>query len=124
MSRRGEALRAVREAVVDDEGRRLADTYLNAFYDALKDDTFYRPVVAKKRTRASLDAAQSRAACGERSNIPVGTPVSDPIERKGDAVKVRLLDALWHWTPPNECKVIHQQPVWIPAAAIETNYPR
>jgi hypothetical protein len=56
--------------------------------------------------------------------VPVGTPVGEPLERQGDLVRVRLLDALWHWTPPAECKVIHQQPVWIPAAAVDTNFPR
>ena len=122
--RKGDALRAVREAVVDDEGRRLAETYLTAFYRFLDEDEFYRPVVITKGTRAFLDAAQMRPACGAASQVAVGTPVGEPLEKSGALVRVRLLDVFWQWAPPSECKLIHQQPVWIRADAIGSDYPR
>jgi hypothetical protein len=124
VERKAKAYEAVRGAVVDEEGRQLAETYLNAFYNALEDKAFYRPVVVKKGIRAYLDADLTRLACGRSSQIPVGTPVGEPLETTGALVKVRLLDVFWQWTPPAECRAIHQQPVWIPAAAIGANYPR
>jgi hypothetical protein len=123
IDRKGAAFRAVHEAVVDDGGRQLAQTYLTAFYQFLSDEEFYRRAVIAKDTRAFLDAAQSRPACGTASQVPVGTTVGEPLARSGGMVKVRLLDVFWQWTPPSECKVIHQQPVWIRADAIGTNYP-
>jgi hypothetical protein len=124
VARKAEAFRAVREAVVDEDGRRLAETYVTAFYRFLEDGEFYRPVVLADGTRAFLDVAQSRPACGRASRVPVGTPVSEPLDRNGALVNVRLLDVFWHWAPPSECKAIHQQPVWIPAGAIGSEYPR
>jgi hypothetical protein len=121
---RADALRALREAVVDDEGRRLAETYVTAFYHFLEDDEFYRPVVVNRGTRAFLDAAQARPACGEVSQVPVGTPVSEPLARNGVLTRVRLLDVFWRWAPPSECKAIHQQPVWIRLNAVASDYPR
>jgi hypothetical protein len=122
--RKGDALRAVREAVVDDEGRRLAESYLTAFYRFLEDGEFYRPVVIANSTRAFLDQAQTKAACGTASQVPVGTPVGEPLETNGALMKVRLLDVFWKWAPPSECKAIRQQPVWIRSDAVATDYPR
>jgi hypothetical protein len=124
IDRKADALRAVRDAIVDDEGRRLAETYLAAFYRFLEDDEFYRPVVVAQGTRAFLDASQARPACGAASAVPVGTPVSEPLEKSGALIRVRLLDVLWRWAPPAECKPIHQQPVWIRADAVSADYPR
>jgi len=124
IDRKGDALRVVRDAVVDDEGRRLADTYLTAFFHFLEDDEFYRPVVIAKGTRAFLDAAQTKAACGAASQLPVGTPVGEPLEKNGQLMKVRVLDVFWKWAPPSECKAIHQQPVWIRSDAVGADYPR
>jgi hypothetical protein len=81
-------------------------------------------VVVTKGTRAFLDAAQTRPACGEASQVPVGTPVGEPLEKSGALVRVRLLDVFWRWAPPSECKTIHQQPVWIRSDAIAPDYPR
>src|SRR5207248_382710 len=84
--RKASAFQAVRAAVVDDEGRTFADSYVTAFFNFLEDDAFYRPVVVTKGTRAYLDAAQARPACGAASEIPVGTPVSDPLATHGGTV--------------------------------------
>jgi len=124
IDRRADALRALREAIVDDDGRRLAETYVTAFYRFLEDDEFYRPVVVTAGTRAFLDAAQTRPACGQTSRLPVGTPVSAPLEKSGAVSRVRLLDVFWKWAPPSECQAIHQQPVWIRADAVGSDYPR
>lgn len=123
VDRKGDAFRAVHEAVVDDGGRQLAQTYLTAFYQYLADDEFYRPAVIAKGTRAFLDAAQSRPACGAASEVPIGTTVGEPLAKSGAMVQLRLLDVFWHWTPPSECKTIPQQPVWIRADAIGAGYP-
>jgi hypothetical protein len=123
LDRKGDAFRAVHEAVVDDAGRQLAQGYLTAFYQFLGDDEFYRPVVIANGARAFLDVAQTCPACGASSQVPVGTVVGEPLERNGTLVKVRLLDVLWEWAPPTECKTIHQQPVWIRADAIGSRYP-
>jgi len=124
VGRKSEALRALREAIVDDEGRRLAESYVTAFYRFLEDDEFYRPVVVTKGTRAFLDAAQTSPACGQASQVPVGTPVGEPLEKSGALMRVRLLDVFWRWVPPSECKAIHQQPVWIRSDAVASDYPR
>ena len=55
--------------------------------------------------------------------IPVGTPVSEPLQKDGDMIQVRLLDALWHWAPPVKCAAAHQGPVWIKAAVVSRDYP-
>jgi len=124
VDRKTEALQALRDATVDDEGRRLAQSYVTAFYRFLEDDEFYRPVVVVKGTRAFLDTAGTRPACGDASQVPVGTPVGEPLEKNGALIKVRLLDVFWRWAPPSECKAIHQQPVWIRSDAVASDYPR
>jgi hypothetical protein len=124
LERKTDAVQAVRAAVVDDDGRKLADAYLTAFFKFLQGDAFYRPVMVTHGTRAFVDAAQARPACGAASEIPVGTPVSEPLDTRGTLVHVRLLDVFWKWAPPSECKAIHQEPVWIRAAAIAADYPR
>lgn len=119
------AYRAVAAAVVDGGGRKHAETYMNAFFAIIENDKeFYRPVVAKPETRAFVDAARTQPACGSSNLVPVGTPVSEPLETSRDMVRVRLLDALWQWAPSARCDVVHQQPVWIQASAIDRDYPR
>jgi hypothetical protein len=124
LERKTDAFQAVRAAFVDDDGRKLAEAYLTAFFTLLDHDAFYRAVVFTQGTRAYLDAEQARPACGAASEIPVGTPVSERLATRGTLVQVRLLDVFWKWAPPSECKAIHHEPVWIPAAAIAADYPR
>jgi hypothetical protein len=119
------AYQAIAESPVDDQGRQHAETYLNAFFAYIEtDEEFYRPVVVDPQARAYLDNGRTQPACGAANRIPVGTPVSAPVEAIGTMVRVRLLDAQWKWTPPRRCDVIHRQPVWIERAAVSTNYPR
>jgi hypothetical protein len=117
-------LGAIDNAAVDDEGRRFAREYVVAFYDAIADDRFYRPVIVERGHGAFVDADSTRPDCGGRTLLPAGTPVSAPLETRGDMVRVRILDALWTWTGDQRCDTIHRDPVWIAASAIGTNYPR
>ena len=87
------------------------------------DDAFYRPVVVAPNTR--LFANESRqSACGAANTLPVGTPVSEPLQKNGTLVQVWVLDALWRWAAaPGKCAAVHQGPMWIEAAAIGRDYP-
>ena len=125
LARKQAAYQAVANAAVDEEGRELAKSYLDAFFAVIADDArFYMPVVVDQQARAFLDAARTQPACGDHSVVPAGTPVSEPLATQGEMVQVRVLDALWEWAPPRRCDAIHQQPVWIDRTAIDTNYPR
>jgi hypothetical protein len=118
-------LQTLADAIVDDEGRRQAEAYLKAFFRLIENDAeFYLPVVVRPETRAFMDPETSRPACGAGSVVPVGTPVTGPLETRGELVQVRVLDAFWQWTDPKRCDAIHREPVWIPSAAIDANYPR
>jgi len=122
--RKGDAYRAVESATLDPQGRQQMKQYLDAFYGAIgSDEAFYRPVVAAKGTMAFTDAAGSAAVCSGTSAVPVGTPVSEPIENSGQRTKVVLLDALWHWAPPVKCDAIHNGAVWIDARAVSKDFP-
>ncbi len=121
---RAAVLAAIEQASVDDAGRELARRHASAFYDAITDEAFYRPVIAEGGVFPALDAAASRPACPEGSPAPAGTLVGDVLEREGDMVRVRLLDVLWQWTGSRRCDIVHRQPVWIPANAVSPDYPR
>ncbi len=123
--RRADVDRWLDEAVIDDAGKRQIRSYLDPFFAAMSDDAqFYLPVVVQPETRVRADAAGARDACARDAVAPIGTPVSAPLERRGSAVRVMLLDAQWHWTGPAHCPAILEGPVWIAAAAIGTNYPK
>src|SRR6185369_13191691 len=97
--------------------------YLDGFFAQIEsDEQFYRPVVSSQQTVAST-GADGQPACGNRSIVPMGTPVSRPLQRDGERVQVILLDALWHWTAGGSCDAIRRGPVWIDAAAIGTDFP-
>jgi hypothetical protein len=122
-ARRAAAFDALTDAVIDPAGREIARNYLTAFFDAIDhDEAFYRPVVVKSGATAYIDGGGRKPACGTRSVVPVGTPVSDPLATNGSLVRVRLLDALWRWAPPSGCDAVHH-PIWIDSRAIDTNYP-
>jgi hypothetical protein len=123
MRHRGEAFAALRESNVDPHGRQIIDRYLTAFFDAIAtDEAFYRPVVVQE-TKAYAAAEGDQPVCAKADIIPVGTPVSAPLARRGGRVQVRLLDALWHWTGRRNCDPIQHDPVWIDPRAIGTKYP-
>jgi hypothetical protein len=125
VSRRSQAYRVLDGAALDDEGRRVARQYLDAFFREIgSDETFYRPVVAAPHTlpRGAPDPG-AEPVCGSRGEIPRGTPVSAPIRRSGDMIEVVVLDALWHWAPPVTCVPVQSGTVWIPAGSVTRDYP-
>jgi hypothetical protein len=115
----------IRQAMVDPQGRAQAMRYADSFYSAIEDDTrFYLPVLAEEGVLPATGADGARPACPDAPPAPTGTPTSAPLERHGDMVRVRLLDALWHWTGSARCDAVHRQAVWVPSQAIGTEYPR
>lgn len=116
---------AIERSASDEPGKALARRYVDAFYDAIdSDDRFYGAVIVEGNHQASLDPEGARPACSRSPVIPQGTPVSDPLETRGEYARVRLLDALWQWTGNDRCDAVHRQPVWVPVRAIGTGYPR
>lgn len=116
---------ALAQATVDDEGRRLARRYVDAFYQGItRDERFYGPIVVEGGHRAFLDAEGVQPACGDRSHVPQGTVVSAPLATRDGRVQVRVLDALWTWTGDRRCEAVQREPVWIDSNAIGTDYPR
>ena len=123
VARKPQAFHALAAADLDPEGETIARRYLESFYAHIEsDEAFYVPVVRAPHTRVYA-AADGSPACGARSTVPIGTPVSSPRQRAGARVQVMLLDALWHWTPPASCDAIRRGPVWIDAGAIGTDFP-
>lgn len=124
-AKKANAYRALDEANLDAEGRAVMKDYLDAFFQEIEsDDQFYRPVVVTRGVLARSAASASAAAvCPALGPIPVGTPVSEPLETSGGFAKVVVLDALWHWATPRHCAPIKTGPVWIPSNAISRDYP-
>jgi len=123
VKRKSEAYRALDEASLDDNGRKIARRYLDAFYRAIEsDDAFYRPVVTSSDAR--LYATENRdVVCAAGGPVPQGTPVSDPLQTRGTLMQVLVLDALWRWAPPVKCSAVHEGPVWIETAAVSRDFP-
>jgi hypothetical protein len=117
------AYRLLEQASLDPDGRTIARQYLDAFYRAVgSDEAFYRPVVTAKGAR--LYANENRqVVCPASGPIPVGTPVSEPLQTSGTLQQVIVLDALWHWAPPAKCAAAHHGPVWIEADAVSRDFP-
>ena len=123
VSYKDDAYAALTDAQLDDAGRRHAAAYLDAFYAVIEsDERFYLPVVVAANTRIFLDAQQTRLACVD-AVVPIGTPVSAPVETRGSMLRVLILDALWKWAPPRECDAVHSSSVWVPASSISSHYP-
>jgi hypothetical protein len=124
IKRKRDAYQALASATIDPVGARVAKEYLDAFYAAIgSDNAIYRPVVAMPGAR--LYSNEDRAVvCSSRGDIPVGTPVSEPLQTKGTVIQVHVLDALWHWAPPVTCPAVHDGPVWIDADAVSRDFPK
>jgi hypothetical protein len=123
LQQKANAYRAIQTAAMDAAGRDLMARYLDAFFAIIASDSeFYRPVVTAADTPVFTDAAGTASACSARPHVPIGTPVSEPLQKEGRMVQVRLLDALWHWAPPVKCPAVHEA-VWIDASAIGANLP-
>ena len=121
LTRKSAAYEALAGAVLDPEGRELARLYLDAFFAAIADEAFYRPVVARDAP-VYADAAKSSGACAPGDAAPPGTPVN-VIGGDGAMAQVAVLDAQWRWAPPRECAAIRSGPVWIEKSAITVDYP-
>jgi hypothetical protein len=124
VKRKPDAYQGLASAPIDPAGKRTAQEYLDAFYAAIgSDQAFYRPVVTK--AGAKLYANEERAVvCASRGAIPIGTPVSEPVQTKGALIQVHILDALWHWAPPAKCAAVREGPVWIEADAVSRDFPK
>jgi len=125
MTRKRAVYDALQSSSMDQSGRQLIGEYLDSFFQAIgSDEAFYRPVVVTPGVKPYADSGRGRAVCPSLGSIPVGTPISDPQDRRGDMIQVVLLDALWKWAPPAKCAEIHESAVWIPASAVTSDYPR
>jgi hypothetical protein len=123
VSHKREAYAVLTGAQLDDAGRRNAAAHLDAFYTVIEsDERFYLPVVVADNTRIYVDARKKRRACAN-AVVPRGTPVSAPVETRGEMWAVVILDALWQWAPPRECQAVLTRSVWLPASAISSLYP-
>jgi hypothetical protein len=125
IDRKEAAFAALRDATLDDEGRRIAEAYLNGFFTAIaSDEQFYAPVVLRSGERIYLDAARAKPACPRDSVAPPGTLVGRPVGSDGTMINAPILDVRWKWTAPAPtCDAIHRGPVWIDRAAVGTEYP-
>jgi hypothetical protein len=122
--RKAAAYEAVAGSPLDEGWHSAIKTYMNAFFNIIEDDRrFYLPVVVSDNARFHLDAAGTRPACGG-DKVPVGTPVSDPVELQQGRMRVIVLDAQWFWTPPRACDVIRSDAVWIDSKAVSREFPR
>ena len=123
LQQKANAYRAVESATIDAAGRQQMMRYLDSFFAAIASDAeFYRAAVVAADTTAYADAGGASVACAARPHVPIGTPVSDPLNKDGRLVQVRVLDALWHWAPPVKCPVTRDA-VWIESAAIGVSFP-
>ena len=124
VKRKPQAYQALESARLDATGKRQAQEYLDSFYKAIEsDEAFYRPVVIAAGT--TLYANEQRdIACASRPDIPAGTPVSEPLQKKGTLIQVVVLDALWAWAERPTCAAVQQAPVWIEANSLGTEFPK
>lgn len=125
LDRRDPAYRALDSSPLDDAGRVHIAEYMDAFFQEIgSDEHFYRPVVVRPNTtvKTKPDPA-APGVCAGRGPVPIGTPVSEPIEARGSMKRVHMLDALWHWAPPAKCAPVQSGSVWIEAAAVSRDYP-
>jgi hypothetical protein len=124
MQRKNAAYRTLETATLDPTGRQTAKAYLDSFFAAIgSDEAFYRPVVAA--AGAKLYSTENRTpVCTSRGAIPVGTPVSEPLQTSGSLMQVVVLDALWHWAPPAKCPAVQEGTVWIDADVVSRDFPK
>ena len=124
LGKKKDAYGVLAAATIDADGKRIAQQYLDSFFDAIgSDESFYRPVVVTSDTLPYADASRATPVCPARGAIPAGTPVSNPVQTDGQMTQVTLLDVMWHWAPPVKCPAVHQSAVWINSSAVSRNYP-
>jgi hypothetical protein len=122
LDRRAAVYAAVDAATVDDKGRALAREYLDAFFRAIADEQYYRPIVARTDVQVFVDAEGTQEACGPKDVMRPGTPVNE-LQKAGSRSQVIVLDAMWRWASRNECHAVQDGPVWISTSAIVRDYP-
>jgi len=122
LDRRDAVYAAIDKADVDARGRQIARAYVDAFYRAIADEAYYRPVVAKESVQVFADARGGAAACGPKDLVRVGTPVN-VVQTSGTMSQVVLLDIMWRWAQADPCPAILRGPVWIASDAISADYP-
>jgi hypothetical protein len=124
MGRKSAVYDALKSSSLDEPGRRRAQEYLDAFFEAIGSDAaFYRPAVVAPKTLPYLDAARTRPACFAQGAMPIGTVVGEPLQTSGDMIQVVVLDTLWRWGPETKCAEIHQSAVWIEKNSVSRDYP-
>jgi hypothetical protein len=122
LERKSAAYETLANSGLDARGRELAQLHLDAFFSAMADDAFYRPVIIRANTLVYMDAARSREACSPGDAAPPGTPVN-VIASEGEMSQVLLLDVHWRWAPPRQCAPVRTGPVWIEKSAVGIDYP-
>jgi hypothetical protein len=122
LERKVTAYDALANSGLDARGRELVQLHLDAFFGAIADEAFYRPVITGANTLVYMDAARSREACAPGDAAPPGTPVN-VIASEGEMIQVLLLDVHWRWAPPLRCAPVRTGPVWIEKSAVGTDYP-
>ena len=123
LDRKPTAYATLERSGLDSRGHELAQQYLDAFFSAITDEAFYRPIVTKPNTPIYADAAKSQEACAPGDFALRGSPVN-VITSQGNMTQITLLDARWRWGwGPRACKAITTGPVWIETDAIGTDYP-
>src|SRR5262245_43117767 len=124
VAKKSAAYQTLERATLDAAGRQNAKRYLDAFFAAIASDSaFYRPVVVARGTKLYADASRT-PLCAAAGDVPIGTPVSEPMKKDGDLAQVMMLDALWHWQPAARCPAVRQAPVWIESSSIGSEYPK
>ncbi len=124
MQKKADAYRALAAATVDAAGKGRIQEHLDSFFAAIaSNESFYRPVVVAREAFPFADASRTSRVCADRGPIPIGTPVSDPLQKSGQMMQVVLLDTQWHWAPPVKCPTIHTDAVWIDARAVSRDFP-
>jgi hypothetical protein len=122
IDRKATAYDALANSGLDVRSRELVQLHLDAFFSAIADEAFYRPVIIRANTLVYMDAARSREACSPGDAAPPGTPVN-VIASEGEMSQVLLLDVHWRWAPPRQCAPVRTGPVWIEKSAVGTDYP-
>lgn len=122
LARREAAYDALKDSRLDPRGREIARQYLDAFFAALDDAAFYRPVTIRPDTALYLDAAKLRPACAAGERAPAGTPVN-VVSTAGEMAEVSVLDVHWRWAPPRNCPAVRDGTVWIDREVIGSDYP-
>jgi hypothetical protein len=125
IERKADAYAALKQAPLDEGGRKRIQEYVDAFYRGIESDSaFYRPVVTAPDTMPYTTPDRGAIVCADRGAIPVGTAISEPLATRGSMIQVVLLDTQWNWATPVKCPEIHKGAVWIESSAVSKDFPK